>query len=115
MDVCFYRRDEDTGAWQFLPDRSVLRPHEVDNHKLLRGNSMRLVPEIYAMCGGTERSVPILFDKKLNTIVNNESSEIVCMLGTVFLPFSKHPKGLLSGAPCLRKSRGRCTHSRSPG
>jgi putative glutathione S-transferase len=108
MDVCFYRRDEPTGAWQFLPDDSALRPHEVGNEELLRGisssdsvNGKRLIPEIYAMCGTTERSVPILFDKKRNTIVNNESSEIVRMFGTVFLPLSRHAKGVLSPAPHL--------------
>lgn len=35
--------------------------------------------------------VPILWDKKLNTIVNNESSEIIRMLNTEFNEFAKHP------------------------
>jgi len=36
-------------------------------------------------------SVPILWDKKLNTIVNNESSEIIRMLNSEFNEFSKYP------------------------
>ena len=37
--------------------------------------------EIYEEFGLTEKSVPVLFDKKTHTIVNNESAEIVRMLG----------------------------------
>jgi len=36
-------------------------------------------------------TVPILWDKKLNTIVNNESSEIIRMLNSEFNDFSKFP------------------------
>lgn len=36
-------------------------------------------------------TVPVLFDKKLNTIVNNESSEIIRMLNSEFNAFAKHP------------------------
>eukprot|EP00816_Leptocylindrus_hargravesii_P002661 CAMPEP_0196810350 /NCGR_PEP_ID=MMETSP1362-20130617/10161_1 /TAXON_ID=163516 /ORGANISM="Leptocylindrus danicus, Strain CCMP1856" /LENGTH=349 /DNA_ID=CAMNT_0042185293 /DNA_START=136 /DNA_END=1185 /DNA_ORIENTATION=- len=36
-------------------------------------------------------TVPILWDKKLNTIVNNESSEIIRMLSSKFNEFAKNP------------------------
>lgn len=36
-------------------------------------------------------SVPVLWDKKLNTIVSNESSEIIRMLNSEFNEFSKFP------------------------
>lgn len=37
-------------------------------------------------------TVPVLFDKKLDTIVNNESSEIIVMLNSQFNAFSKTPE-----------------------
>jgi len=52
------------------------------------------IRELYERLGdftGT-RSVPILWDKKQNTIVNNESSEIIRMLNSEFNEFAKHPE-----------------------
>jgi len=37
-------------------------------------------------------TVPVLFDLKTKTIVNNESSEIIRMLNSEFNEFAKHPK-----------------------
>jgi glutathionyl-hydroquinone reductase len=37
-------------------------------------------------------SVPVLWDTKTNTIVNNESAEIIVMLSTEFTAFEKHSK-----------------------
>jgi len=37
-------------------------------------------------------TVPVLWDKKLNTIVNNESSEIIRMLNSEFNQWAKHPE-----------------------
>jgi putative glutathione S-transferase len=37
-------------------------------------------------------TVPVLFDKKLGTIVNNESSEIIRMFNTEFDAFARHPE-----------------------
>jgi putative glutathione S-transferase len=39
-------------------------------------------------------SVPVLWDKELGTIVNNESEDILRMLGTVFTPLAEHPVSL---------------------
>jgi putative glutathione S-transferase len=36
-------------------------------------------------------TVPVLWDKQTGTIVNNESREILRMLGTVFTPIAEHP------------------------
>ncbi len=40
-------------------------------------------------------SVPVLFDKKTKTIVNNESSEIIQMFATAFLPLAKNQINLI--------------------
>jgi len=39
----------------------------------------------------SKNTVPILWDKKTNKVVNNESSEILLMLNTEFNQFSQHP------------------------
>ncbi|MGH2867525.1 MAG: glutathione S-transferase family protein [Solirubrobacteraceae bacterium] len=39
-------------------------------------------------------SVPVLWDKERSTIVNNESADILRMLGTVFVPLATHPLDL---------------------
>jgi putative glutathione S-transferase len=36
-------------------------------------------------------SVPVLWDKQTGVIVNNESADILRMLGTVFVPLAEHP------------------------
>jgi putative glutathione S-transferase len=36
-------------------------------------------------------TVPVLWDRERDTIVNNESAEILRMLGTVFAPLADHP------------------------
>lgn len=51
------------------------------------------IREVYDKAGDTDGkySVPILWDKKENTIVSNESSEIIKMLNTEFNEFAKNP------------------------
>ena len=36
-------------------------------------------------------TVPVLWDKTASTLVNNESADILRMLGTVFAPLARHP------------------------
>ena len=40
-------------------------------------------------------SVPVLFDKKTKTIVNNESAEIIEMFASAFLPLATNPINLM--------------------
>lgn len=51
------------------------------------------VREIYENVGDKEGkyTVPVLFDKKLKTIVSNESSEIIQMLNSEFNDLAKYP------------------------
>ncbi len=62
-------------------------------------NGKDTVLEIYKMVRAdlaTSRpSVPVLFDKKTKTIVNNESSEIIEMFASKFLPLAKNPVNLV--------------------
>jgi putative glutathione S-transferase len=43
-------------------------------------------------------TVPVLWDRELATIVNNESAEILRMLSTVFAPLAEHPIELYPAA-----------------
>lgn len=54
----------------------------------------KTVRDIYEAVGDTngKYSVPILYDKKLKTIVSNESSEIIRMLNSEFNQFAKYPE-----------------------
>ncbi len=88
MDVAFPNRTEESdpeGAnnWQFDPNRVAPltgAPLPECTGETGTGRNHRLVKGIYAAEGSTERSVPILYDKKLGRIVNNESAEIIRML-----------------------------------
>jgi putative glutathione S-transferase len=60
-------------------------------------NGFRFLSEAYAASDpGYEArvSVPVLWDKLQSTIVNNESADILRMLGTVFAPLATHPLDL---------------------
>jgi len=51
------------------------------------------IRELYEKAGDTEGkySVPVLWDKKLKTIVSNESAEIIRMFNSEFNEFAKYP------------------------
>ena len=82
MDVAFPNRTEDN-LWEFAPDRIATltgTPLPECTSETATGRRLRLVREIYAAEGSDEASVPVLFDKKTQRIVSNESAEIVRML-----------------------------------
>ncbi|MEO9574453.1 MAG: glutathione S-transferase C-terminal domain-containing protein [Tateyamaria sp.] len=89
LDVAFPNRtgeDDPAGPnlWEFAPDRlasATGAPLPECTVETATGHARRLVQEIYAAEGSEERSVPVLYDKKTQTIVSNESAEIVRMLG----------------------------------
>jgi len=88
LDVAFPGRtgdDDPVGPnfWEFNPQRiasltgTTLPECTVETGT---GKGYRLVKEIYGAEGSDEGSVPVLYDKKANRIVNNESAEIIRML-----------------------------------
>ena len=86
MDVMFYRRHPENG-WQFLPEQADLKQIERDNLELLAGIATRdsvrdkkYAKDIYFPIKQT--SLPILFDKKTNTVVSNESADSTLLLGS---------------------------------
>jgi len=102
LDVCFPSRtdipDEQgrTGLWQYAPEG-----HQCLNGRFTTfpectpdtvGGGVKTAVQIYDVAGVAQKSVPILFDKKTNTIVSNESADIVRML-------SNHAKALGSTMP----------------
>ena len=90
LDVAFPGRtngDETVKAnlWEFNPERkSTLTGATLPECTLetATGKQFRLVRQIYDAEGSPEASVPILYDKKTNRIVANESAEIIRMLNT---------------------------------
>jgi putative glutathione S-transferase len=56
-------------------------------------NGAKSIRDLYEKAGDTDGkySVPVLWDKKVGTIVSNESSEIIRMLNSEFNDFSRYP------------------------
>ena len=115
MDVLLPVRTEDghpqgEGKWQFLPEGLTARngePVQFPSCTPDTVNGKGTIVEIYKHYGNDaqwgERSVPMLFDKKTSSIVNNESSEILRMLGRAFRPLGT--KGHLDLYPDELKER----------
>ena len=95
MDVAFPTRttEEDPVApnlWEFNPNRTATltgAPLAECTPETATGQGRRLVKDIYLAEGSPEQSVPVLFDKKTQTIVTNESADILRM-------FNHHAKAL---------------------
>lgn len=103
VDVLFPNRsteDEEPGAnfWKFAPEgvtgmngQHVKFPSCTIDTVL----GKKYAKEIYEASGiFDQKSVPILFDKTTKTVVNNESAEILRMMGTVFRPLARHREAM---------------------
>lgn len=73
--IVYFRRDPDHG-WQFNP--------AVPGCTEDRANGVDYIEELYASVGSDERSVPVLWDTETDTIVSNESADILRMFATAF-------------------------------
>ncbi len=80
LDVVAYKNDEN--GWRFDPEVPGTTADTLNGSKYLK--------EVYFMADKNYEgryTVPVLWDKKTKTIVNNESSEIIHMLNTEFNDF----------------------------
>mmetsp|Transcript_20265 Transcript_20265/g.46923 ORF Transcript_20265/g.46923 Transcript_20265/m.46923 type:complete len:345 (+) Transcript_20265:112-1146(+) len=99
VDVLFPNRSNENeprgpNLWKFCPEGQ-----EGSNKKFIKFDSCtadtvhgkRYVKEIYELAGiMDQKSVPVLFDKKTDTVVNNESAEILRMFCTSMKKLGKH-------------------------
>lgn len=101
MDVAMPVRSEEghpegEGKWVFQPEGVVARnKRHVRFDRCTRDtvNGLSTAVEIYRLSGHmTEKSLPILFDKKTKTVVNNESFDIVRMFSTAFRSLGSRPE-----------------------
>jgi glutathionyl-hydroquinone reductase len=91
ISISFVDPIRDARGWAFTGR------HEYDDPV----NGFRFLSEAYQLTqpGFDDRvTVPVLWDKQTGTIVNNESSEILRMLSTVFAPLANHPVELYPAA-----------------
>ena len=93
MDVAMPVRSEEDhpegdGKWVFAPEGIIARNKREVRYDLCTPDTVNgkgTAVEIYRMNDLTERSLPMLFDKQTNTVVNNESFDIVRMCTFVAL------------------------------
>jgi len=75
------------GGWWFCDDKPGCSPDPIHNFQMLKQVYQLAKPDYDGRV-----TVPVLFDRKTNTIVNNESAEIIRMLNTEFNDFCKTPE-----------------------
>ncbi|MFT4565018.1 MAG: putative glutathione S-transferase [Gammaproteobacteria bacterium] len=85
MDVLYYRREPERG-WQFEPKEPGCTRDSLFGFHYIR--------ELYEKVRSTETSVPVLWDRETETIVSNESAEIIRMFDKAFGEFN-------TGSPTL--------------
>jgi putative glutathione S-transferase len=81
VDVVDPYRDDD--GWQFTPEKEGCTPDTINDFEYLREAYIAADPNYTGRV-----TVPVLWDKKRETIVNNESEEIMRMLDTALDRFS---------------------------
>ena len=74
-------------GWRFNPDVDGCTPDTIHGFSHIREVYFKVEPEYSGRF-----TVPVLYDKKMGKIVNNESSEIIRMLNAEFNALSKNPQ-----------------------
>lgn len=75
------------GGWSFADDFAGATGDRAGGHSHLRQVYRQAAADFNGIV-----TVPVLWDKKRNTIVNNESSEIIRMFNAGFQSFATHPE-----------------------
>jgi putative glutathione S-transferase len=97
VDVVFPNRSSDDeplgpNLWKFCPEGQVgINGKHVSFPSCTKDtvNGKTYIKEIYELAGiDDQKSLPILFDKQTNTVVSNESAEILRMFGTSMRSFA---------------------------
>jgi putative glutathione S-transferase len=90
VDVVDPYRDDD--GWQFTPDREGATPDSQNGFDYLRETYVAADPDFTGRV-----TVPVLWDKEQETIVNNESEEVMRILDTAFEEYANdatlYPEG----------------------
>ncbi|MFB6198148.1 MAG: glutathione S-transferase family protein, partial [Halobacteriaceae archaeon] len=77
MDIVDPHRED--GGWEFSPEKDGCTPDTINDSEYLREVYVKADPEYTGRV-----TVPVLWDKRERTIVNNESIEIMRMFATEF-------------------------------
>ena len=83
IDVSFVSPLRDERGWTFSGDGYE---DSANGWDFLRAAYYSMDPDYSARV-----SVPVLWDRRTATVVNNESADILRMMGTVFAPLAEHP------------------------
>jgi len=95
MDVVDPIREDE--GWEFTPDKDGCTPDTVNGADYLREVYVEADPEFTGRV-----TVPVLWDKETDTIVNNESIEIMRMFATEFGDVGDD--GVASVAACCKRA-----------
>jgi putative glutathione S-transferase len=98
IDVSFVNWLMGENGWTFGDDGKEHFGVDTKNHL----NDFTILKQFYLSANSSytgRYTVPVLWDKKKNTMVNNESSEIIRMLNSEFNEFAKNPSLDLYPAP----------------
>lgn len=96
VDVLYPNRssnDESSGPnlWKFCPEGQVGMNGQHTQFPECTEDSLhskRYIKEVYELAGiDDQKTVPLLFDRETNTVVNNESADIIRMFATSMTPF----------------------------
>jgi putative glutathione S-transferase len=88
VDVVDPYREND--GWAFSPDRDGCTPDSINGYDYLRDTYTHADPDYTGRV-----TVPVLWDTERETIVNNESREILRLLDTAFTDYQSHDVTLL--------------------